>query len=444
MKKLTITLVAIVCLANGLGAQVSDKGQPQTHLLSLQEALQKASVNNRDILQSHAVLQAQQARYNETKAVWLPKVSLISDAISTNDPLQAFGLKLKKEEIGLADFNPDYLNNPDVTQNISTRMEIQQPLINPQRWWQRKAMADKVKISDLRLQRTARQIRLEVTRTYYQLELLRKSQNVFVKALELANGTVRLTQNNFMQGMVLKADVHAAKIWVLDLENQLAGLQNQISEANAYLAYLLGEEGPISFHLTDTLKLFPAEKINPSGKSLALRSDMQAMEYQVRAQEKMLAASQKAVLPQLNAFGAYELNNGIKAQSWLVGLRLQWDIFNGGRRAAIKDRQAAELGKTRLQYEQALAINRLDIQKEKNATRLYREQLNILQSAIQQQEEIVLIRNNRYKQGMEKTVEILQQETKLVEKHLDYWKKLFEYTLSIANLEFLLEADLIE
>src|SRR5690242_1474818 len=91
--------------------------------ISLQQALDSALKNNKELTMAHLDQGASQAKFKQTQAVFLPQIRLSYTAMSTNNPLNAFGFKLQQQSIAQSDFNPELLNNPSATQNFMTKAE---------------------------------------------------------------------------------------------------------------------------------------------------------------------------------------------------------------------------------------------------------------------------------------------------------------------------------
>jgi outer membrane protein TolC len=98
--------------------------------------------------------------------------------MSTNDPLAVFGYKLKQEQVSQSDFDPAILNHPDAYENFNTRIEVQQPLLNLDGIYARKAAKNQYEALALQEKYTGQNIRYEVKMAYYQLELSSMSVNV--------------------------------------------------------------------------------------------------------------------------------------------------------------------------------------------------------------------------------------------------------------------------
>ena len=78
--------------------------------LSLQEAIEIALEQNFSTAQAEFDVDKTRAQFRQTNAVFLPQLSFEYNAISTNDPLNVFGFKLKQEVVSQQDFNPALLN----------------------------------------------------------------------------------------------------------------------------------------------------------------------------------------------------------------------------------------------------------------------------------------------------------------------------------------------
>jgi outer membrane protein TolC len=124
--------------------------------------LLKVSENNITIKISEQEFNKAKADYNQTNAVFLPNISASYTGISTTNPLMAFGSKLNQEILTQNDFNPALLNDPATTRNFATKIEIQQPLINLDGFYQRKAAKTKMEAMSLKSSRTADYLTFEV------------------------------------------------------------------------------------------------------------------------------------------------------------------------------------------------------------------------------------------------------------------------------------------
>src|SRR5689334_19642078 len=125
---------------------VPSNSQDSTRHLTLEEAI-SASVSNNDAMKLSTLdAQISKSKLRQTDALFLPQVNFTYSALVTNNPLQAFGLKLQQGSIKETDFNPTRLNDPPSTRDFSAKVEVQQPLLNLDMHYQRKAVANQVEM----------------------------------------------------------------------------------------------------------------------------------------------------------------------------------------------------------------------------------------------------------------------------------------------------------
>lgn len=420
----------------------------QTELqLSLKDALQKAVENNRQINKAKEQGRAAKAEFRQTNSVFLPNLNLSHTAVTTNDPLASFGFKLKQEITTQADFNPVLLNDPDRIENYNTKIEVQQPIINIDGVYGRKAANAKMQAVDFTTERTINFTRFEVKKSYYQLELAQEAVRVVEKSLETAKYALQLTKDNLDQGYVKEADLLSAKVRVLELNNKLADAKNAQKQAGEFLAYILGLDIQTDIVTTEKLDQKPSLLQAIIGEQdNGMRSDIMAYRKSMEARENMLKSEKMRFLPRLNAFGAYEWNDsellGTSANNYMIGASLSWDIFSGYKNVAKVQRAKAELKIAELDLADYLSKSNMEIKSAKRNIKVAFDRIETSKLAKEQAEEAFRIRTNRYKQGLEKTIDVLQAESISLAKKLDYINSLYQYHVAVFQLEFLLESEL--
>ena len=165
--KNTLNILVFLLFASTLSLQ-AQKLKP----ISKAAILKQVSEKNTTIKISKSEFSAAKADYNQTNAVFLPNITASHTGISTTNPLMAFGSKLNQEILTQNDFNPTLLNDPTTTQNFATKIEVQQPLINLDGFYQRKAAKSKMEAMSLKTERTKDYLLLEVVKKTQLLKFL--------------------------------------------------------------------------------------------------------------------------------------------------------------------------------------------------------------------------------------------------------------------------------
>lgn len=404
------------------------------------EALIKAAEENRLLKISEQDLLQAKADYTQTNAVFLPNISVSHTGISTTNPLMAFGSKLNQEILTQSDFNPTLLNDPSKTENFATKFEIQQPLINVDGLYQRKAAKLKMDAMALQSQRKRDFVNLEVEKAYMQLQLSYKAVEVLEKALEAATENKKIADNSFKQGYLQRADILSVEVRVAEIRNNLQSAKSNIENVSNYLSFLMNDKDDVIYSPKDELSI-------EAGSNMELeivpeeRSDMKAMKLVSNAYETMHKANKMAFLPRLNAFGSYELYDDKvfqgDANGYLIGAQLSWDLFQGSKRIGVAQKSKAQFEKSKLEYEQYVSQNQLELNKANRLLTDANNKLELAKLALDQSEESLRIRTNRFKEGLEKTSDLLTAEAQYVQKQLEFYQTIFEYNYAQSYLQFL-------
>ncbi|AVR46006.1 transporter [Christiangramia fulva] len=404
-----------------------------------EQVLEQVMEKNRKLNITKQEFLAAKADYHQTNAVFLPNISVSHTAMTTTNPLMAFGFKLNQESIVQSDFNPDLLNNPDRVNNFATKIEVEQPLLNFDAITQRSAAKKKMQATELQSLRTEDAIKMEVEKAYMQLQLAYKAVDVLENALKAARENLKLAENSFKQGYLQKSDVLAVRVRVGEVENKLQYAKSNVNNASDYLSFLMDGKQGILLKPTDTLSITTLPEEAPELSEN--RADIQAMYLAVQAREKMHLSDKLSFLPRLNAFGSYELyDNDLfqgSANGYIAGVSLSWDILKGTKRFGEMAKSKAEAEKSRLEYEQYVDQSKMEIARAKRALKDAENQLNLTSLALEQSRESLRIRRNRFEQGLEKTTELLMSESMVSQKELEFYQTVYEYNYALEYLKFL-------
>lgn len=430
MKNIVFILPFLFSLA--LGAQ-------ETVPISKAEVAAKVKENNNNIKMSQQDVLAAKGDFNQTNSSLLPNIGISHTGIATTNPLMAFGSKLNQGILTQVDFSPALLNNPAQIEDYATRIEVQQPLLNLDGLYQRKAAKAKLNTTELQSERIRDYMDLEVDKAYMQLQLAYKTVEVLEKTKEAAMENKRLADNSFKQGYLQKSDVLMVEVRVMEIDNQLQYAKSNIQNASNYVSVLMNDTSYRILRPTDSLTLIPsAISFDDLPQN---RADIQAMESASEAYQQIYKADKMSFLPRLNAFGTYELHDDEIFQGdtdgYLFGAELKWNIFEGGKRFGKAQKSKAEFEKSKLELQQYKAESLVELKRAERMLHDAKNNLKLTALALQQSKESLRIRTNRFEQGLEKTTELLQAETQYSQKQLEYYTTIFTHNYALAYVRFL-------
>ncbi len=437
-KYLISKVVAGVILFSGLVISVSAQDSPK--LLSLEEAITATLNNNKAIQIAKLDESIAASNYKQTEAIYLPQVGFSYTAMSTNNPLNAFGFKLQQKSITQYDFSPDLLNHPSGASDFTTMLEVKQPLINMDLLYKRKAAEKQTELYQYKTQRTKEYLTFEVKKAYLQLQLAYDALKVLEEAFQTTNSVYTFTDNHFQQGLIQKSDVLNARVQVTTVETNIAKAKSNIRNASDYISLLMGQKDGIIYKVNNALYTGQSENETSTNISSS-RSDFRAMEKAIESSDLMIKANKMSWLPKLNAFGSYQFNDsrilGFGADAYLAGVQLSWDIFKGNRTKNSIATQTLERNK--LQEELAQQKDQSQLELNKAYRDLADAQFDIRQqkSSIEQATESLLILQNRYNQGLVNTTDVLMATTQLSQQKFALAQAVFTTNLTIAYLQLL-------
>ncbi|MFD2100500.1 TolC family protein [Flagellimonas iocasae] len=407
--------------------------------ISLDDVLARVQESNASIQVSDQEAKMAKYDYRFSNSVFLPQISVSHTGMATTNPLMAFGSKLNQGILTQADFNPDLLNDPDQVENFATVVSVEQPLINMDGFYQRKAAKTTMEAKELQAMRTRDYLDFEAQKAYGQLQLAYRAVEVMQKAYDAATANLNMAQNSYDQGLLQKADLLEVKVRVTEVSDQLKTAKSNVKNASDYVAFLMNEQGNVVFQPTQ--ELLPETIGEATEASLENRADVKAMDLVSEAYKANMRADNMTFLPRLNAFASYEMYDDqifqADSKGYIVGASLSWDVFKGSQRFAKAGKSKTNYEKAQKEYEQYVAKSTIELKRTKRLVEDAENRLQTSKLAMEQSEESLRIRTNRFKEGLEKTTDLLMAEATYAEKQLAYYQTIFEYNQAQSLLTFL-------
>ncbi|NNK11065.1 MAG: TolC family protein [Flavobacteriaceae bacterium] len=408
-------------------------------LISKDELVTRARENNASLKIAHQDVMAAQADYRQTNAILLPTIGLTHTGIATTNPLLAFGSKLNQAILTPGDFDPTLLNDPRQIEDYATRIQIQQPLVNLDGLFQRKAAKAKLSATTLQSERTQQYLELELDKAYMELQLAYRTVAVLEKARETASENLRIAGNSFEKGYLQKSDVLAVEVRLTEIENQLQYAKSNILNASNQLSVLMGEPDFALYQPSDSLTTRTTQSYEPTFSES--RADIMAMASASSAYHQLHRADIMSFLPRLNAFGTYELHDDTAfagaADGYYFGAELSWNILEGSKRFGKAQKSKAEYERSKLELEQYKAQSQVELNRANRMLQDAANNLKLTALALEQAKESLRIRSNRFEQGLEKTTDLLFAETQYAQKQLEYYSTVYRHNYAMAYVHFL-------
>lgn len=407
VRQLSLAAWALAGLAHG--AEPMDFAQCVSAALAQNPDLE---ISRSQILQAEAGLQQAEGGH-------LPRIDLSLAATHTNDPLNAFGLKLGQERIAPADLNTATLNDPKSINNLNYRVALLWPVYTGGQTRSQVQAAESLVRAAQAGDVAARQLLTQqVLMAYQGVHNARAQLAAAAEAQAAADEYLRVTSNMHAQGVAVKSDVLSAKVNQEETRVRVAAARNGVANALDRLRLVMGkpldeplEVGP------DVLPRMPAGEL-PELRRQAVENHAQlkALRARLEAVSAQVASARAARRPRFDVLLRQDWNDdniGLDASSQTVAGVLSWNAYDGGASRARQDQaEAARLeASARLrQAEDAVALQVGEVQRKavEAETRIAVREL-----AVAQAEEARRLVKKRYENGMATMVELLATQTQL-------------------------------
>ena len=428
----SLSLIALLGLL--LSAAAQDGARP----LALEEALSLADSRGYQVRLTAAQLAEARGQSLEAWSGILPTASVSTGFVRTTDPVAVFGFKLRQGVFTQNDFSLPALNSPDEFENYTTGIQLQVPLVNLDAIFGKLAANAAGNARRAALERTREVVAFHVTSAYYGLILSSESLTAIEEAIATAEAHRDNARAAFEQGMVSRADVLAAEVRVGELKEQRIVAANQVQTVSDGLKLLLGlSDEPRPLSPTDSL-VTPAAKLPGADAPLSARADLRAAGFQLSAARRGRWMAVGSWLPRINGFGSREWHSpdllGTDADNWTIGVQASWTLFRGFGNLGSAKAAGARVRQMETQYDQALHQAANEVSAARRNVEAARQRIAVARTAMEQAGESLDITSARYREGLEKTADLLDAELTRTRTRLRWLAARHDYAIARHEL----------
>jgi outer membrane protein TolC len=229
-------------------------------------------------------------------------------------------------------------------------------------------------------------------------------------------------------------------------EQQLIRARNQQASAEAALNRLIGR--PLDEHrsLTEPTEVPAWKGSRDEALRLAIlyRPDLAAIRMKMKGGQAAYKSAAAALMPRVYLFGAYNGSNDnhlSNQQWWDGGIGVSFTIFDGGQTIAMAGRARDELSQVEDQVGETLDQVRLQTHQAWLALSSARERHAVAQSQVALAEDTLTRTQDRYRQGLSTSTDVLVDEDHLAQARFDFTQATYERHIAYAELVNAIGAD---
>ena len=369
-----------------------------------------------------------------------PQLSFTEDISRGNDPVYAFGTRLRQRQFTQADFALNALNFPQPIGNFSTRFSGQWLAFDSFKTQKEIHRADLFKQSASSSAKAVdQQIVFRVVGAYQQVLYAQREIAVAQHEQETAAALLSSVDEHVKAGLAVESDRMSAQVNVAARKEELIAAEGDLELAWAALREAMGapdlkatELKPIEPHTFPQGAL--EEELAAAAKT---RPDLRALGQTQSAQGSALGAAKSDFGPRVSAYGNWEEDRtsfaGAGGNNWVAGVQISVDILPIGKRAQLARESAAKQ-----KIDAQIAATQQHLRLEVSQAHVHRQttalQLETAGAAMGQSAESLRILKNRYGAGLATITDLLRAEDAERQSQSNYWHAVYGNAIAYSEL----------
>lgn len=414
-----------------------------TLYVSVDEAVEIALENNRNIRVSELAIESAESGIREVTGGFLPTISVSGQYVrNVKKPVIFLGEGMGFPGSSGASTLEIGSNN---SYQISATANV--PIYSRQLFKAREAAMLSRNLSETDLENVQNSVAADVKRTFYTILLSQEVVDFTRQRVENAKEQLENVQRMAEQGLATEYDVLVASVQLENLYPELIQAEDDVENYKLQLKNMMGlaDEGAIKLEGDlSLLELHIESKNQMLNAMLSNNYQLQLLQSQLQLAESSIELERSSLFPTLAAFGNYSYQTEDDSfdfgdYNWIntaqVGLSVQIPIFAGNAnreritQARVNLKQAQEqinIAEDELITEFTNLTNRLEqIQRRIDAT----------ESALNQAERAYNLATLRYEQGLGTQLQVNESELAYANARFNNLQALFDYQVNLITLQ---------
>ncbi len=434
MKKVSVILATFIIIF--FTSQLAQSQEKIT--LTLEDSLQLALSQNPYHLASEEKVEAARHKLREAASSFFP--SLNAQGLHT--------LNEKLFELEMPSFipgQPPRRVTLDFTKDYQFSLSFSLPLFTSGRLVSGFKQAKYGLLSTQETVRQSEQLTVFNTKkAFYGVLLAKKFVKVAEEAVEVAEKHYQRVKNLYEVGMASKFDLLRSEVQVANLKPQLIRARNNLKVAELGLKTILGLDLSQPIEIKGELSYQPIEPDLEAclAKALRKRPELHQLKYQKQIAGEMVKMIRASNLPSLAVAGTYNFwadKFNFKEKNWQsyysVNLVLTVPLFNGFATSARIAQSKAAIRELELNRKGLEETIRFEVRQAILNLKEAKESLLSQEKNVEQAQESLRIAELNYAEGLATTLDVSSAQAALSQAKINYSQALYDYVVSLAQLD---------
>lgn len=408
-----------------------------TQVITLEQALELARRNNRDLEEAQLSLERTRQVLREALAAEFPTAGVSADVTRTESDQQQF-----------SDFQ-DLLGGGDTTGSttrttVGTALELNYNLYTGgQRAATIRSAEEQIRFQQLEVERLFEQLRLDVFETYYDLQEADAQVEIGEAAVSEAAQSLRDAQLQEQAGLGTRFDVLQAQVQLANANQDLVQARSQQRVSRREIVRLLSLGQAVEVSAADPIEVAGDWELSlEQSIVLAVKNraelEQQLVQRNIGEQQRRIALA--AIRPQASLFASYGISADLDEEegpddTFSVGARLQWNFFDGGAARARSQQAETDIAIAETRFAAQRNQVRFDVEQSFFTLSANEENIQTASFALESAIESLRLARLRFDAGVGTQLEVLQQQTALTEARVNQLQAILDYNRALAALQ---------
>jgi len=416
------------------------KAGETAEVFSLEKTIQTAISKNIELLKAKEKINAATAAKNASRAIFLPTFNA------------TYQFKHNYEEIsnrllGITTPEDEYVFAASVTQPLFAGFSI----IN-----RYKLAGLGLDAADLNEKITRLEIIYRASKAYFSVLKALKIEGVLQETVTQLSAHENVAKSFYEVGMTPLNDLLKSQVELANSRQELTIVINNLEYAKSDFNTLLRRPINSSVDLVDILNYVPLTNALDYYLELAQKNrlEIKLADLQIEMAEKEVELAKKDYYPTVTLTGTryqrgtdwnVDGGSGISdPNSWNIYAVASWNFWEWGKTCYGEKEKKSQLQQANLNKDDILDKIRLEVKQSFLKTKEAESNIITVQKAIEQAKENLRISQERYKEQISTSTDVLDAQTLLSRTMTNYFNALYDFKISKASLSRALSMEIIE
>ncbi len=285
---------------------------------------------------------------------------------------------------------------------------------------------------------------VDVKEAYFGILKAKKLEKVARQAVEQLKAHLRVAQAFYEEGLIAKNELLQTEVQMAQATQDLIRTTNRVEIAVSLFNKLLRRGLGEKVRIKDILDYHPVGlTLDECMERAELnRPEIKEVSLNVASAEKNVGLSKSSYYPTVNLIGNYERKTATRVflekldpDIWTITLRAEWTFWEWGKTRHEVASAKAELAKTKYVLEELKDNIQLEVKDAYLNLREAEKNILVARTAVVQAQENFRMNEERYKQQVATSTDVLDAQTLLTQARTNYFNALSEHNIAWARLE---------